>query len=336
MPRGQDGFVGRRDFRIAGPARLRYNRLSFWGFFCMTDIAVTSMTGFARAEGRVEARLAFAFAWEAKSVNGKNLEVRLRVPPGFDSVELPARQAAAEAFSRGSINLSLQIVTESTANQPSIDEAVLDQLIALAGKKAASLGAGVAPATLDGLMAMAQGRPPQEIPDAAALAARDAALLASLKRALVGLAAARRQEGATLAVVIGGHIDTIAALCAEAQGLAATQPEALKARLMLQIQDMAGAVPALSPERMAQEAVLLAVKADIREELDRLTAHVGQARELLSKGEPCGRRLDFLSQEFNREANTLCSKSADVSLTRVGLALKTTIDQFREQIQNIE
>jgi len=316
--------------------RLRYKGPGFRGFHFMAEIAVTSMTGFARAEGRVEALPAFAFAWEAKSVNGKNLEVRLRVPPGFDSVELPARQAAAETFSRGSVNLSLQVVTEGGTNHSAIDEAVLDQLIALAGKRAASLGPGVGPASLDGLMAMAQGRTAQEIPDAAALAARDAALLASLKRALAGLTAARRQEGAKLASVIGSHIDTIAALCAEARALAATQPEALKARLLQQVQEMAGAVPALSAERMAQEAVLLAVKADIREELDRLAAHVGQARELLSKGEPCGRRLDFLSQEFNREANTLCSKSADVALTRIGLALKTAIDQFREQIQNIE
>lgn len=300
----------------------------------MADIAVTSMTGFARAEGRVEGRPSFAFAWEAKSVNGKNLEVRLRVPPGFDSIEPSARQAANESFARGSINLALNVVTEIGANQLSIDEAVLDQLIALAAKRGDAIG--VAPASLDGLMAMAQGRPAQEMPDAAALAARDATLLAALKRALAGLATARRQEGAKLAAVIGSHIDTIAALCAEARALAATQPEALKARLMQQIQEIAGAVPALSPERMAQEAVLLAVKTDIREELDRLAAHVGQARELLSKGEPCGRRLDFLSQEFNREANTLCSKSADVALTRIGLALKTTIDQFREQIQNIE
>jgi len=306
----------------------------------MADIAVTSMTGFARAEGRIESqsqgRASFAFAWEAKSVNGKNLEVRLRVPPGFDSVEPAARQAAAEAFSRGSINLGLAIVSENAAPQATVDETVLDQLIALATKRGAALGPGVAPASLDGLMAMAQGRPAQDMPDAAALAARDAALLAALKRALAGLTTARRQEGAKLAPVIGSHIDTIAALCAEARALAATQPEALKARLMQQVQDMAGAVPALSAERMAQEAVLLAVKADIREELDRLAAHVGQARELLSKGEPCGRRLDFLSQEFNREANTLCSKSADVALTRIGLALKTAIDQFREQIQNIE
>ena len=300
----------------------------------MAEIAVTSMTGFARAEGRIEGNPSFAFSWEAKSVNGKNLEVRLRVPSGFDSIEPAARQAANESFSRGSINLALNVVAENSTSQLSIDEAVLDQLIALAAKRGGS--SGVAPASLDGLMAMAQGRPAQEMPDAAALAARDAALLAALKRALAGLATARRQEGAKLAAVIGSHIDTIAALCAEARALAATQPEALKARLMQQIQEMAGAVPALSPERMAQEAVLLAVKADIREELDRLAAHVGQARELLSKGEPCGRRLDFLSQEFNREANTLCSKSADVALTRIGLALKTTIDQFREQIQNIE
>ncbi len=157
----------------------------------MADIAVTSMTGFARAEGRIEGGSSFAFAWEAKSVNGKNLEVRLRVPAGFDSVEPAARQAANEAFSRGSINLALNVVTETGTHQLSIDESILDQLIALAAKRGSALAPGVAPASLDGLMAMAQGRPPQEMPDATALAARDAALRP--RRAGHGASSGRRQ-----------------------------------------------------------------------------------------------------------------------------------------------
>jgi len=299
------------------------------------------MTGFARAEGRFDGKSPFAWVWEAKSVNGKNLDVRLRLPHGFDSVELTARQAAAEHFTRGSLSLTLTVTTDAASAATGIDESVLDALIDLVARKTVQYGTkvfgnAVELPRFDGLMALAQGRQAPEALDAETLLARDAAIVAGLKTALSALAAARRQEGARLAPFLGGHLDAIAGLCAEASTLAATQPEALKTRLLQQLQDLAGSVPALSPERFAQEAALLAVKADIREELDRLAAHVGQACELLAKGEPCGRRLDFLSQEFNREANTLCSKSTDVSLTRVGLALKTTIDQFREQIQNIE
>lgn len=308
----------------------------------MTGVTLTSMTGFARAEGRFDGKAAaFTWTWEAKSVNGKALDVRVRTPHGFDSLELPTRQAAAELFARGSLNLTLAIAADAANAGAGIDETVLDALIDVTKRKVAQYGPMVFGKSIDlprfdGLLALAHGRPAPETLDAETLAARDAALLKGLKATLTSLAAARRQEGARLAPVIGGHLDAIATLCAEAATLAATQPENLKARLLQQLQDLTGAVPALSPERFAQEAALLAVKADIREELDRLTAHVSQARELLAKGEPCGRRLDFLSQEFNREANTLCSKSTDVPLTRVGLALKTTIDQFREQIQNIE
>ncbi len=302
---------------------------------------LNSMTGFARSEGRLEGKAACGWAWEAKSVNSKNLDIRLRTPHGHDSIELPARQAVGEQFVRGSINLTLVVTAENAAAGTGVDEAVLDALIDLVKRKTSQHGTAVFGnvielARFDGLLALAQGRQASELLDAETIAARDVALIAGLKTALVALHAARRQEGARLAPVVMGHLESIAALCVEARALAATQPEALRARLLQQLEELATAIPALSPERLAQEAALLAVKADIREELDRLTAHVAQARELLAKGEPCGRRLDFLSQEFNREANTLCSKSSDVALTRVGLALKTAIDQFREQIQNIE
>ena len=300
-------------------------------------VVVTSMTGFARAEGRLAGKIPMAWSWEATSVNGKNLEVRMRTPHGFEALEIPARQAAADVFARGSVNLLLTVTTETPSRESAVDEAVLDSLIALANRKAASLGAGVAPAALDGLMALAQSREAANAPpDAEAVAARDAALLAGLKTALANLVMARREEGAKLGAVVADQISTIEGLCGEARALAVMQPEAMKARLLQQIAELAKETPALSPERLAQETVMLSVKYDLREELDRLTAHVSQAREILAKGEPCGRRLDFLSQEFNREANTLCSKSSDVALTRVGMALKTTVDQFREQIQNIE
>jgi len=294
------------------------------------------MTGFARSEGRFAGPPAFAWVWETKSVNGKGLDVRLRLPQGFDALEAPVRQAASETFTRGSITVNLSITVDATATSLQVNETLLDQLIALAARKAANLPAGIAPARLDGLMALRGVLDSGEAAPPEVQTTRDATLLAGLKKALNDLAVSRRQEGARLMPVVTGHLDTIAALTAEAKNLSATQPAALKAKLMESLRDLSGGVPALTEDRIAQEAAMLALKADLREELDRLTAHVAQARELLAGAVPSGRRLDFLSQEFNREANTLCSKSSDVALTRVGLALKATIDQFREQIQNIE
>jgi uncharacterized protein (TIGR00255 family) len=302
--------------------------------------ATSSMTGFARTEGHAAAAVPFAWTWEVRSVNGKSLDVRLRLPHGFDSIEIPARQAVSAAFARGSVTLNLTVAAEANAGDVGIDETLLDSLIALAARKTAqfsAVGQGIAPASLDGLMALAKGRGGAEATlDAETLAARDAALLLGLKSALTALDRARKEEGARLAPVLLGHLATISTLCNAAERHAATQPAALRDALVAQLKELAGGVPALSPERFAQEAALLAAKADVREELDRLKAHVNQAQELLAKGEPCGRRLDFLSQEFNREANTLCSKSADADFTKIGLDLKTAIDQFREQIQNIE
>lgn len=303
----------------------------------MRATALQSMTGFARADGKAAGVAPFAWAWEVRSVNGKSLDVRVRLPHGFDSLEIPARQAAAGLFARGSVTLNLTVTSEAVGTDTGIDERLLDSLIDLATRKGGQLSPGVAPARLDGLMALAKGRGTQETtPDAETLAARDQTLLEGLAGALTALATARREEGERLGPTLAGHLDAIAGLCREAEQHAAAQPATLRDALIAQLRDLASEVPALSPDRLAQEAAILAAKADVREELDRLTAHVAQARELLAKGEPCGRRLDFLSQEFNREANTLCSKSADVSFTKIGLALKTSIEQFREQIQNIE
>jgi uncharacterized protein (TIGR00255 family) len=255
-------------------------------------------------------------------------------------VEIPARQAVAAVFNRGSVTLTLTATSDAAADIAGIDEASLDALIALADRKAqqfSAIGRTIAPARLDGLMVLAKGRNVRdEAADPQTLAERDRVVLAGLNAAVEALGESRRQEGARLVPAIHGHLKMITALCREAEGLAVAQPEALKNALIEQLQELLVALPPLPEERLVQEVALLAAKADIREELDRLLAHITQAHELLAKGEPCGRRLDFLSQEFNREANTLCSKSADVALTKVGLALKSAIDQFREQIQNIE
>lgn len=308
--------------------------------------SVTSMTGYARAEGRCDMPglpAPFTWIWEAKSVNGKGLDVRVRVPAGFDSLELPVRQAAGAAVGRGSLSVSLHISTDTAAGTLRINEPLLDAVIALAVKKAGALPAGalgktIAPASLDGLLGLrgVLDAPEAAQLDAEALAVRDQQLLKGVGTAIDQLNISRRQEGARLTPVVVGQVDDIARLCDAARATAVLQPALLQARLTQQVADLAGAAPALTPERLAQEIALLALKADVREELDRLGAHVAQARDLLAAGEPCGRRLDFLSQEFNREANTLCSKSTDVTLTRIGLGLKAAIDQFREQIQNIE
>ena len=305
------------------------------------SIVVMSMTGFARAEGRIEAPVVFSWVWEAKSVNSKGLDVRLRLPHGLEALEVAVRTAVGRFFKRGTFTISLTMTSDLQTNDAGIDETILDALIKLSRQKAEQLGPkvigkAVAPARLDALMAIAQSRGQVEGMTAEAKAARNDVLMEGLAEVLEALALTRSQEGAELASIVSGHLDTIACLCDDASRLAALQPEALKERLAGQVQELMNASPALPEEKLAQESALLALKFDTREELDRLTAHVVQARELLSKGEPCGRRLDFLCQEFNREANTLCSKSSDMALTRIGLNLRSTIDQLREQVQNIE
>jgi uncharacterized protein (TIGR00255 family) len=299
-------------------------------------MALSSMTGFAESSG---GHGGIAWRWEAKSVNGRGLDLRLRTPPGLDGIEAPARKLASTRFVRGSLQVSLTIEPQDGARGLKIDAAALAAAVKLAREIAAETG--LAPARVDGLLALkgvivADDAAPL---DEMARAHRDAAILESLAVAFDALAKARQNEGAKLQAMLTSQLDEIAALVTEAGGLAAAQPAALKQKLMGQMQELlAGGLP---EERLAQEAALLAARADIREELDRLAAHVTDARALLKNGPNegnmgVGRKLDFLSQEFNREANTLCSKSADIALTRVGLALKAVIDQFREQSQNVE
>jgi uncharacterized protein (TIGR00255 family) len=294
-------------------------------------MALSSMTGFAESSG---GHGAIAWRWEAKSVNGRGLDLRLRTPPGLDGIEAPARKLASARLTRGSLQVSLTIEPQDGARGLKVDAAALAAAVKLAREIAAETG--LAPARVDGLLALKGVIVADDAVtlDEAARAQRDAAILDSLAAAFDALVAARRSEGAKLQAMLTAQLDEIAALVKEAGALAATQPAALKQKLVGQMQELLAG--GLSEERLAQEVALLATRADVREELDRLAAHVTDARALLKAGLGVGRKLDFLSQEFNREANTLCSKSADIALTRVGLALKAVIDQFREQSQNVE
>lgn len=293
-------------------------------------MTISGMTGFARADG---ARAGLTWVWELKSVNGRGLDVRARVPSGMDGVEAKARDAAKKRFTRGSINLSLQVQRETSNSRVRINS---EQLAAYIAAAAPFVQLGVAEAPrLDGLLGL---RGVIELDDVAEdddeRAATEAAIVESFAAGLDALDAARREEGAALAPVLEDAIARIETLRAAAADHGAAQPEAIRDRLRARLSDLLGG--ALPDDRLAMEAAALAVKADVREELDRLAAHVVSARELMALTEASGRRLDFLAQEFNREANTLCSKSPDAELTRIGLDLKAVIDQFREQAQNVE
>lgn len=295
------------------------------------------MTGFARTEGTVPDGTV-SWVWELRTVNGKGLDIRMRLPSGFESLEPKVRQAAADHLTRGNLNVALSVSYETAAGGYCVNEDFLDQLITLAAAKAADLPANVGQASLDGLMAV-RGVVEVADPDPKTdeeRVERAQALLAGLTQALEALVQARAEEGQHMSSLLGAQLDEMESLTAAAKSSAATQPDALKARLKANVEALLEGSTALPEDRLIQEAAVLATKADVREELDRLVAHIAQGRDLLNKGEPCGRRLEFLSQEFNREANTLCSKSTDADLTKIGLDLKAVIDQFREQIQNVE
>ena len=295
-------------------------------------MALVSMTGFAEAHGGSDA---LKWRWEAKSVNGRGLDLRFRVPPGFDGIEQAGRTLAGERFRRGSIQSVLTLEQPEGARALRVDPAALAAAVKIAREIA--LETGLAPARVDGLLSL-KGVIVQDeaLPlDSEARASRDAAVLDTLAQAFDALVKARRREGGNLGAILNGQVAEIARLTEEAAALAAAQPDAIRTALASRLKELL-ASGSFAEDRLAQEVALLALKADVREELDRLRAHVEEARRLVQSGEAVGRKLDFLAQEFNREANTLCSKSSDIQLTRVGLALKVTIDQFREQSQNVE
>jgi uncharacterized protein (TIGR00255 family) len=294
-------------------------------------MALSGMTGFARAEG---AHGAWSWTVEARSVNGRSLEVRFRGPPGFEGLEKAAREAAQGLFQRGQVGVTLTARRAESRARVRVDEGAVTALLAAAEPFLAS--GVVRKPTWDGLLAVRGVVEAAEAEDAPEdRTAVETAMAASLAQALQALRASRGEEGAALARVLCGHVARIEALVADASHHAAEQGPALRERFRGRLAELLAGV-AFSEERMLAEAAALAAKADVREELDRLTAHVAAARALLAGEGASGRRLDFLTQEFMREANTLCAKSASIALTQVGLELKTVIDQVREQVQNVE
>lgn len=292
-----------------------------------------SMTGFADARG---SHGPLRWRWEAKSVNGRGLDFRFRTPMGYEGLEVGARTLASERFKRGSVQVVLTASAEDSGRGFRVDAAALADAVRIAKRVAEDTG--LPPARVDGLLAL-KGVVVQEenaVLDDEARMKRDAAMLESLAGAFDLLKSARAAEGSKLEAVLLSEIGEIERLTGEARALAAQQPFALRERIMAQLGELLAPGSNVPEDRIAQEVALLAARADLREELDRLSAHCQEARALIAAREPTGRKLDFLAQEFNREANTLCSKSSDIALTRVGLALKHAIDQFREQAMNVE
>ncbi len=295
-------------------------------------MSLKSMTGFGRADGSFGG---ISWTWEVRSVNGRGLDVRLRVPPGSDALEPRVREAVARRFARGSITISLQIQRETGATEIRLNEAALEQVLK-AAEHIQHL-TGCERPRVEGLLALKGVLETVEpIEDEASLKARHDAMIASLEVALTGLAAARTAEGERLSAVIADQLSEIARLVAKVAASPSRTPSAIATRLAEQVRRLLDTGASLDRDRLHQEAVLIATRADVEEELQRLIAHVAATRELLGESGPAGRKLDFLTQEFNREANTLCSKANASDVTGAGLALKTVIDQMREQVQNIE
>ncbi|SDF60355.1 TIGR00255 family protein [Limimonas halophila] len=291
------------------------------------------MTGFARRDGGDDQ---VAWTWELKSVNARGLDVRLRLPNGMEALEQRVRSAVQGVCTRGTVNVTLSLDRGQTQPSFQVNREMLNQLLALSREIAGETE--VAPPRVDGLLnikgVLQTADTPEEDPDV--VGARQEKMLADLDGALAELGEARRAEGERLKTAAMAHLDEIAGLIDTARASAAAQPDALRERLRRQVAELLDTDVGLSEDRLAQEAAVLASKADVREELDRLAAHDAAVRELLTQGGAIGRRLDFFCQELNREANTVCSKSSDTALTRTGVALKNAVEQLREQVQNIE
>lgn len=293
-------------------------------------MAVASMTGFARSQGQDDR---YGWSWELKTVNNRGFDLRVRLGSGNDQLEQAVRKIAADRVKRGSMSISLTAKRHAGAGAVKINRDLLAQFLSVVGEL--DTNNRVDPPRFDGLLSLPGMVEPAD-EDESAVEARHAAMMADYAEAIDALVANRREEGARLADVLADLLDTIESLSNDASATAAAQPEALRAKFLQQVEEFASNAQNLSEERLAQEVALLAVKADVREELDRLRGHIAAARDLLAEDGPIGRKLDFLCQEFNREANTVCSKSSDLELTRIGLALKSAVDQMREQVQNIE
>ena len=295
-------------------------------------MALSSMTGFARGQGTAGS---YVWNWEIKSVNAKGLDIRFRLPPGWDAVEVAVRKRAAEQLSRGTVYANLTVERKGTAPTVKVNEQVLTAILT-AIKQVADKVDATAP-SLDGILALKgviEVSENDERPEDRRAA--ESAIIAGFDKLLADLVIMRRDEGATLGGLLTARLDEIASLAARAEAAPGRKAEAIKARLNEQVATLLSASQRFDSDRLHQEAILLATKADIREELDRLASHVVQARKMLEEGGPAGRRLDFLAQELNRESNTLTAKANDVELANIGLELKSVVEQFREQVQNLE
>ena len=295
-------------------------------------MVLSSMTGFARSHG---ASGPYAFEWELKSVNAKGFDLRLRLPPGWEELEALAKKRAAEVLSRGTVYANFNVKRTNAQSTVRVNEDVLASILRVAGSLASKIDA-VAP-SIDGLLAI-KGVIEVVEPEADETedkAAKDAAA-AAFDQALVNLVDMRQREGNALGQILLQRMDEIERLAKKAETAPGRKPDAIRARLAEQIALLMETSDRFDPDRLNQEALLIATKADIREELDRIASHIAQTRDMIAKGGPIGRRLDFLAQEFNREVNTCCSKSNDIELTNTGLEMKNVVEQFREQVQNLE
>lgn len=295
-------------------------------------MTLQSMTGFARVEG-TSGRT--RWAWELRSVNGKGLDLRLRLPPGFEALEADVRRLAGEAFSRGNLQIGLAASISEAQVEAVVNQGALSAVLALREQLAGIIDP--APVKLDTLLAVRGVVDFREAEESEAeRTARDGDIRAGFAEAVRCLAEMRRKEGAALSAVLLGQVARIEALTEAVEADPSRSVAAVAERLAGQVSLLMQGGSALDRDRLHQEAALIATKADLREELDRLKAHVAAARELIAGGGPIGRKLDFLAQEFNRESNTICSKSNAAAVTAAGIELKVVIDQFREQVQNLE
>jgi uncharacterized protein (TIGR00255 family) len=295
-------------------------------------MALSSMTGFARGHGVAGA---YAWNWEIKSVNAKGFDLRFRLPPGWDAVEVPARTRAAERLSRGTVYANLTVERRGVAPTVKVNEPVLNAVIATLNQLTGRIDA--AAPTLDGILSLKgviEITEEDERPEDHRAA--ELSIIAGFDQALAALVDMRNEEGATLGRLLSTRLEEIATLTGRAEAAPGRKPEAIKARLAEQVATLMSASERFDSDRLYQEAIMLATKADIREELDRLVSHVAQAGKLIGEGGAIGRKLDFLAQELNRESNTLTAKANDVELTNIGLQLKSVVEQFREQVQNLE
>ena len=295
-------------------------------------MTLSSMTGFARSQGVCGS---YSWAWEIKSVNAKGLDLRLRLPPGWDAVEVPARGRAAQTIMRGTVYGTLTVKREGVPPVVRVNEPVLNAVLTAIRGLSGTIDA--APPRLDGILSL-KGviEVLEEDEKESDRRAAEQAVTAGFDRAITELAEMRRREGDTLGQILTQRLAEMTALSKRAEAAPGRRPDAIKARIAEQVATLLDASSRFDPDRLHQEALLMASRADIREELDRLASHVVQAGRLISEGGAVGRRLDFLSQELNREANTICSKSNDLELTNAGLELKSVVEQFREQVQNLE